>query len=489
MKSYIYKACVVSLFCLSLTSCKKEFLNVIPQGQQVAVATKDYDLLLNDQGLSHYSYAGGWQGPMIMGDDVAAESSHFNSAQPVTQAAFKWEDQITKFGDIDWSSRVWLEQIYILNKVINEVMNSIGGTEQQKKAILAEARANRAFIYFQLINFYGKPYVAATAGTDPGFPIILTADITVKDFNRSNVQAVYDFIISDFNAAIADLPLNNSNGLRFNKSAAEGLLGKVFLFMSKNTEALALFNSAFTDNAARPVPARLYDYNQEFAAGGKFDPINYDGPSNSPGMNYLDFTESVVSKSYYNSTYSGNGYGNDPFVLTPAAQALFKASDLRLKFYAAEFPYSEPNPSGRLRKYGVMYSRFGLQLSELYLLRAEVKARLNDLQGAKVDVEELRKNRMPLADAGVPSASTSSTADLVKYIFDERIREFAMEGYRWFDMRRESVDPIFNGKTYRHTIFNFEENTSTVLTLRPVRLTMKLPYTIASTNPNLPDNP
>jgi hypothetical protein len=489
MKTYIYKTICSSLLCLTMVSCKKEFLNIIPQGQQVAVNTKDYDLLLNNPDFGHFSYAGGWQGQVFMGDDVAAEASHFNSAQPITQGTFKWEDSPAPTESIDFTSRSFLENLYTLNKIINEVMSSAGGSEQQKKALRAEALANRAWTYFQLINFYGKPYTVATAATDPGFPMILTADITVKNFSRSTVQGVYDFIINDFNTAIADLPLSNSNGLRFNKAGAEGLLGKVYLYMGKNTEALALFNSAFTDNGVRSVPAHLYDYNQEFAPGGKFDPINYDGPSNSPGSNYLDFTESVVSRSFYNDSYSGNGYGNDPLVLDPEAQKLYKSTDLRLKFYAAEFPFQEPNPSGRLRKYGVKFSRFGLQLSELYLLRAEAKARLNDLPGAKADVEELRKKRMPLADVPMPPGSTASTANMVKYIFDERIREFAMEGYRWFDMRRESVDPIFTGKTYTHTLYNFEANTTTVFTLRPVRLTMKLPYLISSTNPDLPDNP
>lgn len=489
MNIYRYKMLLAGLISLILISCKKEFLNIIPQGQQVAKAAKDYDLLLNDPGLGHYGYAGGWQGPALMGDEVAAESSHFNVAEPYTQVAFRWEDQLTRPTDIEWASRLWIEQLYVLNKIINEVMDSSGGTEQQKKTIRAEALANRAWIYFQLINFYGKPYVAGTAASDPGFPMILTADITADNFNRSTVQAVYDFIIKDFIAAITDLPLNNSNGLRFNKAGAEGLLGKVYLYQGRNQEALALFNAAFKDNAARPEPAVLYNYNKEFAVGGKFDPINFDGPSNSPGMNYLDFTESVISKDFYNDAYGGNGYGNDAFVLDPKSQSLFKTSDLRLKFYAAEFPYQEPNPSGRLRKYGVKFSRFGLQLSELYLLRAEVKARLNDLSGAITDVEELRKNRMPAADVAVPAENITSTAGMVKYIFDERVREFAMEGYRWFDMRRESIDPIFSGKNYTHTIYNNTDNTTTVLTLRPVRLTMRLPYLIISTNPGFQDNP
>jgi hypothetical protein len=489
----IYIKIAFILLCTGTFSCKKEFLSLVPQGQQVAANTADYALLMNDPRLARYDYAGGWQGPAIMGDDMAAESSLFNQSQLVTQAAFRWDDQIFRIEDSDFTTTLWLSNLYQLNKVVNEVMQSKGGTEQQKKEILAEALACRAWVYFQLINFYGKPYATTTAAADPGFPIILTSDINVDLFTRGTVQGTYDFIIKDLKDAISSLPINSKNGIHFNKSAAEGLLGKVYLFMGKNAEALALFNAAFTDNAARTQPARLYDYNQEFNPNGKFMPINYDGPSNSPGVNNNDFTESIVSRSFYNNTYGGNGYGNDAFVLAPAAAALFKPTDLRLKFYAAEFPFTQPNPSGRLRKYAYKYTQFGLQISELYLLSVEAKARLNDLSGAKTDLEFLRAKRMS-ANVAIPDQVAASQSALVKYVFEERIREFAMEGYRWFDMRRESVDPIFSGKTYTHTLFNFNETTGqdavgATFTLRPQRLTLKLPLFITNPNPNLINNP
>ena len=489
MKKLIYQYILFSLVCITMPSCKKDFLEIVPEGKKVAGTTEDFRLLMSDPELAFYSFAGGWQGQVIMGDDLAAEASYFLQAQPVTQAAFKWEDQIFRVEDIDWTTRLWLSNLYQLNKVINEVQTSTGGTAAQKNELVALAQANRAWIYFQLINLYGKPFQAATAANDPGFPIILTADITVTDFKRNTVQEVYDFIIKEFTSAIPNLPVNPAHSIDFNKAAAEGLLGKVYLYMGNNVAALAAFNAAFSENAMRSKPAVLYDYVKEFADGGKFTPLNYDGPNNSPGNNRYDFTESLVPKRFYNGSYSGNGYGNDPFVLDPKAQALFGPNDLRLNFYAPEFPYSTPNPSGRLRKYGVTYSAFGLQLSELYLLRAEAKARLNDLPGAVADVEVLRRNRMPESQSRVPASAAASQSALIKFIFEERVREFAMEGYRWFDMRRQSVDPLFSGQRFTHTLFNYEAGTSTEFTLRPERLTMKIPINLTNANPEMVNNP
>lgn len=489
MKLHLYKIIILSVTVLFMQSCKKDFLEVVPFGKQVAVTTSDYDKLMAFERLGQYTGAGGWQAEALMGDEMAAESSEFSAMLPDAQNAFRWEDNIFRETDVDWAARTWMANLYQLNKVINEVMSSTGGTEQAKLQLQAEARASRAWIYFQLINIYGKPYQQSTAGTDPGFPIITIADINAKGFKRGTVQEVYDFITTELTAAIPNLPINGLNGIRFNRAGAKGILGKVYLFMNKNTEALNLLDASFVDNAAKVVPAKLYDYNAEFASGGKFTPMNYNGPNNAPGLDYNDFTESIISRSFYNSSNAGNGLGNNAFVLTPAAQALFLPSDLRLNFYAPEFPYSIPNPSGRLRKYAVAYTQFGLQISELYLLRAEVKAKLNDLSGAKADLEILRKNRMPAADAPVSSAISGNKTQLISYIFDERVREFAMEGYRWFDMRRQSVDPMFSGKVYTHTLYNNDTNTETLFTLRPQRLTRRLPINIMNANPEFVNNP
>ncbi len=477
-----------------MVSCKKDFLNVIPKGKQVAITTNDYGLLMHAPSMYLNTAGGGWQAPGIMGDDVSAEDSYYSSAQPRSQAAFSWANDIYQRDDILFDIRDWLSQIYTVNKVINEVMESAGGTEQEKKAIQAEAFAQRAFVNFQFVNFYGKPYVAATATNDPAFPLITTADINVSNFTRASVQDVYAAIVNDLKTAIPNLPLANAGGpIRFAKASAEGLLGKVYLFMGDNAAALAMLNAAFADNASAKQPAQLYDYNKEFADGGKFSPVTIDGPSNSPEVNYDDFTESLLARSYYNGVYSGNGFGADFVVLSPSAEALFKPSDLRLNFYTPNFSYGTSNPSGRLAKYNSYsgpYVKYGLQISELYLLRAECKVRLNDLAGAKSDLETLRKNRMPVADAPVPAAIAADKGALLQFVFDEREREFATQGYRWFDMRRISVDPLLTHPTYKHILYKDETNSNTVeYTLDHVRLTMRIPPSIMIANPQFSNNP
>jgi peptidoglycan/xylan/chitin deacetylase (PgdA/CDA1 family) len=131
----------------------------------------------------------------------------------------------------------------------------------------------------------------------------------------------------------------------------------------------------------------------------------------------------------------------------------------------------------------------GLQLPDLYLLSAECKARLNDLQGATADIETLRKNRMPATDAAVPATIAGDQTTLIRFIFDERVREFAAEGYRWFDMRRQSVDPLFAGQVFTHTLHKADGTIVTYTLKQPNRLTLQLPPTLVNANPGMPNNP
>lgn len=487
MKKNIYKIVWVFLFSGVVFSCKKDFLQVVPKGVLIPTTTSDYDLLMNSY--KFYQYSNGLP-TLLLGDDIVEEESYFNYYTPDATASasqlFQYQGIIYKVDNTPFEIQNYMINMYACNKVINEVMASTEGTDAQKKSLLAEARATRAWINFQLINFYGKPYLASTAATDLGFPIVETADVSQKNFSRGTVQGMYDFIIRDLTTAIPDLPVQSVIQTRMSKKAAQGILGKVYLFMGKNTEALTQFNAAFTGLASSTKPAVLYDYNVTLAPGGSFLPIGFFGP-NYPGNNLVDMTESVLAKTSNAGDYNGNGFGNSGLELNPEVRALFGSSDLRLQLYANHFANGSPVPGGRIRKYAVQYAWIGLQLSDLYLLRAEARARTNDLAGAKEDVEYLRKHRMPVADAAVPLAVAADQIALIKFIIEEREREFAQEGYRWFDMRRLSVDPIFAGATYTHTMYTKAGGTQTY-PMPPARMVMQLPPSIMAANPGFVNN-
>jgi hypothetical protein len=467
----------------AFVSCNKSFLEITPKGKLIAQTVADYDLSLNNiDFLTINGAAGGGDAQVMMGDEVAAVEPYFSSALLRTQRLFRWDDVVYEPTEDAQEMTIPMRNIYSYNKIINEVVDATGGTELQKKSIQGEALVGRAWTNFLLINYYGKPYNPATAGSDPGYPIITAADVTATNFTRASVKEVYDFIVNDLTTAIPNLPVQTTHRLRMSKAAAEGLLAKVYVFMGKYNEALAQLNAALTDMGTGTIPVRLYDYNVTFGTGGSFLPIGTQGPA-YPTATVNE--ENIYAKQFQNYwTLTRN-----EIVVTPQTMSLFGTSDLRRKFYVTTAYPSGSFPAGLIRRLGPNFTQFGVVVPELYLLRAECKARLTDLPGAKADVEALRVKRMPAADAPVPTAIAADQTALVKFILEERIREFAVQGFRWFDMRRLSVDPVFNTTVnYTHSLYSATGSIST-FTLRPERFVLRLPQKVIDQNPGMENNP
>ncbi|TKC06071.1 RagB/SusD family nutrient uptake outer membrane protein [Pedobacter frigoris] len=473
----IYKL-TLTIAIATLCACKKSFLEVTPKGKLIAQKTADYDLLLSN--LDFVNIGASAQAPM--GDEVAAVEPYFSGSALKTQRLFRWEDVVYEPTEDAAEMKVPLQNIYMYNKVITEVPESTDGTEQQKLSIAAEAMAGRAWTYFLLINYFGKPYDPTSSATDPGFPIVKEADVTQIKFTRASVKEVYDFIVSDLTTAIPNLPARTTHRLRMSKAAGEGLLAKVYMFMGKYNEALPLLNAAFINIGNSAIPVRLYDYNVTFATGGAFLPIGLFGPAYPTIPNNEENVFGKQASSNWTLT-------NNEIVITKQTADLYAPTDLRLKFYTPNAYSGSAYPNGMLRRFGPTTIQFGVTVSDLYLLRAECKARLNDLSGAVADLEAFRNKRMPAGSVAILTGIASQQLPLLKFIMEERIREFAVLGYRWFDMRRLSVDPLFSNTTYTHTLFSSTGTVVSTYMLKPERLVLRLPQKAIDENPSMQNNP
>jgi hypothetical protein len=443
----------------------------------IAVNYKDYELLLNNTNLLNV----GTDAQLMLGGEVTAEEPYYSALTLREQRLFSWSDQVYQPDEESPETSGPLYSIYTYNKIINEVMDVADGTAAQKKMVHAEALAGRAWTYFLLINYYGKPYQASTAATDPGFPIITSADITGNKFSRASVQQVYDFITDDLKKAIPDVSPQVFHRLRMSRPAAAALLGKVYVFMHRYDEALPLLESALQGLSSAQAAVQLYDYNETFAPDGIFMPISMFGP-NYPVT--ADNEEALYLRQFSNFHVLFN-----TLQVNSATMALYAPSDLRLLLYSnTPFPTGAPFQAGAYRRTAPSIVPFGVVIPEIYLLIAECRARLNDLEGAVNILEEFRRHRMPPADAAVPAAVASDPMKLLQFVMDERLREFAGLGFHWFDMRRLSVDPLFSHPAYTHTLRQ-PDGTITTYTLQPARLVLKIPPKILLANPGMEDNP
>ena len=107
-------------------------------------------------------------------------------------------------------------------------------SEATKVRFTAETKALRAIYYFELIRLFRNiPLITSPLGTDEIYSV-----------TQADPSAVYAQIETDLNEAIAGLPitldLQNEAG-RLTQGAAKALLGKVYLYQGKNSEAAAQF--------------------------------------------------------------------------------------------------------------------------------------------------------------------------------------------------------------------------------------------------------
>lgn len=485
---------IIGLFTITAVtlfgSCSKSFLEVQPKGKVIAQTTSDYDLMLNNGGL----VSNGGDVSVPMGDEIVAFDNYFTSAASLrSQRLFRWDDDIYDDGTFANEMATHMTNLYVCNKVINEVMSSTNGTDAQKQAILGEARVNRAYINFSLINMYGKPYNAATAATDAGYPIVTAADLTQTSFTRATVKEMYDFILKDLTESIPFLPVTIKSRIRMGKAAAELLLGKVYVFMAKFDEAKKQLDAAVTDLAATGSGGTLtnmglYDLNVTLIAGGTWGWKTTTAATSFNGVPAQAInTENICCRqasSFWSSTLS-------EYTISPETYNLFTSTDKRLNYFTIR-PYLEASGTypltGALRRNGPGGAiQNGMTIPDLYLLRAECEARLGDTTTAKADLLTLRVKRMGSADAAIPTGLTQK--ELIDFVLNERIREFALQGHRWFDMRRLSVDPLYSSTTFTHRLYSTSGTLTSTFALRPERLTLRLPLAVMAQNPEMQNNP
>lgn len=469
--------------------CKK-FLDLTPKGLDIIKTTEQYNGLFNNTNLFSYLNVrnqpggvtlalGSAEMPFFMGDDVYS-SSAFLSAIPTIalQNGFKWKADLYLPTDEsnDWGA--FYNQLYTFNLVANGVMDAEGTDISLKKELLAEARTCRAFNHFLVANLFGQPYNPATANTDLAIPIVTAADINAANFSRATVQELYDFVISELSAAIPDLKDKPYHRLRMSKPAAQYMLGMVHFQMRNYTAALGELNNCRNGLSGSVIPFTLYNYNSTMTtappSGWYTASQPWRGASGYP-LQYNSTETIFLRQISISATINRNC-----LFLKPGILSLYSANDFRKRlFYNKNVSTGTVTLPGFIRN-SPTNTNFGPNLPNLLLMLAEAKARTNDLAGAKADLEELRKNRMPVAESTV----TAGTQDaMVRFCLDERHREFASSGMRWLDMRRLYLDPVYNNLD-RTKQFDAE-----TFTLTDERLTMRIPPQILQYNPGMIDNP
>jgi hypothetical protein len=384
---------------LACSSCEK-FLDVKPKGIILPEKVADYEAILNSPSLTK----------TFSIDLLNFVDDNLNTFTATTTSAaangYYWRPILTV--NERASPEVWgpaYRSIYSANVIINGLKTAIDGTDAQKQSINAEALVIRANCYLDLLTVFAKAYNPATAGSDPGLPMVTSTDVNDKAPSRSSLKATLDAIISDAATAIPALPTSNLNRYRVTKYVAYGLLTRIYLYMADFVNAKKYNDLALT------APHALLNYNS-YSASNAF-PV-YELSSE------VLWERTAVS-------------GSPTFMLySTELKGYFDSNDLRYQFLTV----TNNNGLGRASFPG-QYN-FGITFPEMYLTRAELLAREGKFNEAMDVVNMLRKNRVKIA-AYVDQTATTGEEALIK-VLAERRREGAYSGLRWFDMKRLDQD-------------------------------------------------
>ncbi|WP_298715310.1 RagB/SusD family nutrient uptake outer membrane protein [Chitinophaga sp.] len=440
-KLFLYIICI-----LALTGCEK-FLNIKPKDKFIPTTVTDFENMLNSGTMVNF----GDQYWDLMSDDAFLPEGEpgnlFTKQQPYGRRIYKFDKNPYDQGSNDFLWSEGYKRIFYCNTVINSIMEATEGTDANRKAVRAEALLGRAMEHLQLVNTYAHHYNAATAASQPGIPIALIGDISAK-FVRNSVKEVYDQILADGHAAVADLPLKNKlTKFRASRAGGYALLARTYLFMGDYA------NAKKNADLAIGLQGQLTDMNTyQVIIPGPFPNIPGAplGWTNIPDAQKNP--ETIVARHFLRPF----GLGMD-VCASPELTALFTNDDKRWTLYYADGWPPAP-PFNYMNRYGVKiflrgdYYNNYLGVAEMYLVRAECLAREGKKAEALADINKLRQHRITPAAyvAYTPGDFGDDNERVLRFVLEERRRELAFTGMRVIDLKRLNKEPRF-AKTVKHT--------------------------------------
>ena len=305
-----------------------------------------------------------------------------------------------------------------------------------KKEIEGQLKFLRAYLYFNLVQYFGDVVIVTStlATPDPAFDLV-----------RSPQADVWAMIEKDLKEAIALLPVTYtsvSDKGRATKGAALTLLGKTYLTNKKYADAITTLkqvttlgyalNANYADNFD-PSPAKKNGIESIFE-------IQYQGDNDLGEWSSFEYVFAPrVSKGAVTGYAAGaNGGRNVP---TNDIMAAYETGDLRKNISL------KPNftldgkvyPVPYVSKYNYPHTIVGrtnnnwpiLRYADVLLMLAESINEVSGPTGEAMGYLNQVRKRAGLADLAGLDKTTFKTA-----VLKERRLELAFENWRWFDLKR-----------------------------------------------------
>lgn len=462
--NYLLKGLGVALLSTTLlvSSCKKSFLDVPPQGQQPAIefwtSAEDATKAVN----AIYANLRSWDNvafPALVVESVGSDEAEKGST-PSDAAFWNIFDNFTVSSTEGSLQSFWTGQYQNIN-LCNQVLDNIPAIEMDenlKARFLAEAKFVRAYSYFRLVRAYGD------------VPLRLNVPKDASEYNipRAPKDQVYAQIEKDLTEAAAVLPQNYpaTDLGRATKGAAMGLHAKVALYQKKWNDVLSLTNQVMgLGYSLFPDFEKTFRTENENNSESVFEIQAELVPGNN------DASNSQYSQVQGVAGVPGGGWGFN--VPTSALASAFELNDPRRDatiIFRGEttpqgdvIPTSTPNPMYNQKSYvpfSMRVSGFNegsqqnirvLRYADILLMNAEAANELGDAGRALTSLNLVRARARGNNPVSVlPPVTATDQATLRNAIYKERQVELAMESDRYFDVIRQGrAAEVFGPKGWK----------------------------------------
>lgn len=440
---HILHSLVIGLLCCNivavLSSCD-DFLDITPTGKVIASTGEEYRAMLTYE----YKYfPNDRHMTIVRTDELKLSGQTASSDLDAYLDLWLWKDENPSPTTSYFSWRSYYHTIYIANYILEHQDEISDATDKVVSQLVGEAYMMRAYCHFLLVNLYAEPYTHCTPATTRGVPMMLEADVNAIPLS-SSVETVYQQVLSDIVEAEKHLNVDKwalGENYRFSTVSAKALYARTLLYMGRWQEALTAAKAVIN---ARPD---LVDLNVSSA----LLPDDYQSDENIMALEHFSTNLSTVI----------NQPSSD-FI------ALYRTGDQRKsKYYKRETSTT----------YSLLKSEgfCSFRSAEAYLTAAEAACQLGQLTNAIDLLKPLLQKRLNATayNDALTLMQAMDQAQLLQEIYDERARELAFEGHRWYDLRRTTQPALtrtYGGQTYA---------------LTPNKYTMRFPTEAVESNPEI----
>ncbi len=425
-----FKIVFSSLLLLTAFSCKKviEVKETDFIGGDIALKT----ITNNEQGIiGAYGGLGVEMGILLNAtlSDEVKKSEFYNAA---TTHEWQYTSTDVSIRDNFTATTPYYRVIDRVNRVLQALPkadSTKAGDNALRSKLRGEALFLRAFAHFELSRYYTGNYEPT------GLAMAYMEVPSLEPQARITMEPFYQKLLADMAEAKTLLPNNLTDIYRANRLTVSALQARVALYMKDWTNAIT-----YATEYINAIP---------LASSATFNGIWTDANKEEVAFK-LKRTASIGTKigSLFRAT-SANATTIGGVTWMPTDKlwnSYDQTNDVRFASYFKDEPVlaAGNRPSHIIQKYaGTGYGTAGenvadakvFRTAEMYLIRAEAKAEKNDLDGAAADINALRKARI----AGYTDVSFASKDAAIAAIMQERFKELAFEGHRFWDLRRRNL--------------------------------------------------